>query len=109
MILCKALVRISDCPDYTVLDILLAADIIDDVPRYRIHEQGVDGEVAAAHVPMCAREFDMRRSASIFIATLGTKCGDFITVAFLNHNHDAKTYTHGHYMKKERTHLLGPR
>ena len=73
------------------------------------HEQGVDSEVAAAHIPMCAREFDMRRPASIFIVALGSKCGNFITVAFLNHNHDAKTYTHRHRMRKKRTDLLGPR
>jgi hypothetical protein len=109
MILGEALVGIPDCSDYTVLYILLAADIIDDLTRHRIHEHGVDGEVAAAHIPMCAGEFDMRRPTAIFIATLGTKCGNFVTVAFLNYKHDAKTYTYRHCMRKERTDLLRPR
>src|SRR5271157_3237763 len=109
MILGKALVRISDCPDYTALDILLATNVIDDVPRHRIHQQGVDGEVAAAHIPMCAGKFYMRRPAPVLITTLGAKCGDFITMTLLNHNDDAKTHTHRRCMRKEQTDLLGPR
>src|SRR5271157_2422363 len=108
MILSKALVGISDCPDYAVLYIFLTAYIIDDVPRHRIHEEGVDGEVAAAHIPICARKFDMRGSAPVLIATLGSKCGDFITVILLKHDNDAKSYTNRYRMREERTDIYGP-
>jgi TM2 domain-containing membrane protein YozV len=84
MILGKSFFGIANRANYTVLNIPPAIDIIDDITFAGIHEEGINGKVTAAHVTLSIGKFNMSRPASVFVAALGAKSCDFMTMSLLN-------------------------
>src|SRR5262245_42123320 len=67
MVLTKAVLRITDCAKTPGFEILLPADVVDDLRCHRIEEQPVDREVAALGVLLGGGEVHFRRAAAIEI------------------------------------------
>ena len=94
MIFLEAALRIADCTDDAISEIVQASDIIDyrrgrirGICVTRIEQQGVNREIAPQHIlPGVAFKNDRVRMSAIAVGVIAAKCRDLHTI----HQHDTK-------------------
>ena len=83
--------RVTNGPDDSRAQIFAAANEVKHFSVRRVHQQSIYGEVAPLHVLLrAARINHMIRVASIGVAHVRTKSGDFNLRAFSRNNHDSE-------------------
>ncbi len=90
VVLGEAFVRVADTSDDAVLDILPAADEVDDLSRGRILEESVDGEVAAVGVAFGRGEMHRLGPAAVLVVIFLAKGGDLVLGSAPADEHDAE-------------------
>ncbi len=77
LVFADAQARIADGADDALLEILLAADVIDDLVGDGIEEEAVDREVAALGIVLGVGECDAVGMAAVGVGGVGAERGDF--------------------------------
>ena len=95
MIFGKSLLRIADSPDPPSFNICNTAHIIDDLPRFWIHEETVDGKVPAVNILSCRGKGNLGGMAAILVFRLFPVGGDLMGMVTIADEDHAETDTHG--------------
>ena len=110
LVLSEAAIRIADGADNAGADIILAADVIEDaIAIERIHQETVDGEVAALDILFGSLgETDFAGVAAIGIGAIIAEGGDLYLAAIREQHEDyAELRTDRDRVRIERKHFLG--
>ena len=90
-----------------MLNVGAAIDMINNFAGGGMHEDSIDGEIAAIGVGFFIANFNVLGTAAIHIAAVGAETGDFNHASLVMHKDDAKTFTNPARLGKYGANLLG--
>ena len=106
-VLLKTLPRLANGADETRLDVLAAADEVDEFLVDRIIHHSVDGEIPATDVAFDIGKGDGCGVPAVGVGAVGAERGDLDLEALFHHDHDAELLAHGDGPGEEAADLVG--
>ncbi len=100
-VLLEPVLRISDRPQHAGLQVLTAADEVDDPTRTGILEESVDREVPPPGVRFGGTEGNLDRAAAVVIGAVGPKGRDLDHPPARGHQHDPEMRADAAGLRKE--------
>ena len=113
LVLAEACRRVADGPQHAGVQVLLAADVVDQLVFQRVEEHAVDGEVAAQGILAGRGKHHGIRVPAVAVGDIGAKRGDLDLEEALRrpgteHLDDAEAHAHGDGAAEQPADLLGP-